>query len=215
MPRALSGALAIGVLLVCGALALNIVGHGLADLNPFKHGVVQERTIDRSSPVVLQKITDLGQFRAASGYYQLVVDVEKDVHPVPSFLAGRRELFVAAGSVDVDVNMRNLSGNAVQVSADRTSATLTLPIPQVMPPSIDVEHSYMYSEQRGLINRIGDAFRTDSSQQQQLYQLADQHLAAAAKANNDLLTRGENDTRTMLTSLLKSLGFTNVTIQFR
>lgn len=215
MPRALVAALAVGVLVICGALAVDIVFKGLSELNPFKHGLVQERTIDRSGPVVLQRVTDLGQFRAASGYYQLVVDVEKDVHPVPSFLAGRRELFIAAGSVDVDVNMRNLSGSAVQVSSDRTSATITVPTPQVMPASIDVAHSYMYSESRGLFNRLKDVFTSDAGQQQQLYQLADQKLEAAARANNDLVTRGENDTRAMLTGLLRALGFTNVTVQFR
>lgn len=40
-------------------------------------------SVDRSGPAVLKSIQDLGQFEAASGYYELVVDVEKDVKPVP------------------------------------------------------------------------------------------------------------------------------------
>jgi hypothetical protein len=213
-PRSLTAALVVAVLLISGAVALNVTTGALQNLNPFRNGVVQERTIDRSSPAVLKAITDLGQFQAASGYYELVVDVEKDVKPVPSFLAGERVLFVAAGSVDVGVDLRGLGNGAVKINADRTSATITLPHPSLSQPNLDLQHSYVYSQQRGLMNRIKDAVGSNATDQQQLYALATQKLAAAARQSNELTTRGETNTRSMLEGLLRSLGFTDVTIQF-
>jgi hypothetical protein len=214
MPRSLIAALVVGVLVICSAIALNITTGALEKLNPFRNGVVQQRTIDRSGPVVLKAITDLGDFRAASGYYELVVDVEKDVKPVPSFLAGQRVLFIAAGTVEVGVDLRGLGAGSVVVDDARTSATITLPKPTLSEPSLDVERSYVYSQQRGLIDRLGDVFGDNAADQQKLYTLASQRLAEAAARTDELSTRGETNTRSMLQGLLKSLGFTDVTVNF-
>jgi hypothetical protein len=215
LPRSLVAALVVGVLVICSAIALNITTGALEGLNPFRNGVIEQRTIDRSGPAVLKSITDLGDFRAASGYYELVVDVEKDVKPVPSFLAGRRVLFVAAGTVEVGVDLRGLSDGAVQVNADRTSATVTLPRPTLSQPTLNLQRSYIYSQQRGLINRLKDAVGQNPSDQQELYTLASQRLSEAARQTDELTNRGEANTRSMLEGLLRSLGFTSVTINFR
>jgi hypothetical protein len=207
-------AVVIGILVICCAVALNITTGALQNLNPFRNGVVQQRTVDRSGPAVLKAITDLGDFRAASGYYELVVDVEKDVKPVPSALAGRRTLFIAAGTVEVGVDLRGLGNGAVTVDRDRTSATITLPKPSLGEPHLNVERSYIYSQQRGLVDRLKDATGDGSDDQQELYALATQRLAEAARANDELTTRGETNTRSMLEGLLRSLGFTDVTINF-
>lgn len=212
--RGLVAAIAVAVLVISGAVAINLTTGALARLNPFANGVVQERTIDRSGPAVLKAITDLGEFRAASGYYELVVDVEKDVRPVPSFLAGERMLFIAAGTVDVGVDLRGLGNGAVQVNADRTTATVTLPRPTLGSPHLDLERSHIYSRSRGLVDRLGDAVGDGSEGQQELYTLATRRLAEAASATPELTTRGETNTRAMLEGLLRSLGFTKVTVTF-
>jgi Protein of unknown function (DUF4230) len=214
MPRSLVAALVVALLVLSGAVAINVTTGALGRLNPFRNGLVQERTIDRSSPAVLKAITDLGDFRAASGYYELVVDVEKDIKPVPSFLAGRRVLFIAAGTVEVGVDLRGLDAGAVKVGRDRTSATITLPRPTLSEPNLDLENSYIYSEQRGLMNRLKDAVSGSSADQQHLYAEATQRLAAAARKTDELTVRGQTNTRAMLEGLLHSLGFTDVTVNF-
>jgi hypothetical protein len=214
LPRSLVAALVVGVLVISGAVALNITTGALAGLNPFRNGLIQQRTVDRSGPAVLKSITDLGQFQAASGYYELVVDVEKDIKPVPSFLAGRRVLFIAAGTVQVGVDLRGLGSGAVKVNPDRTTATITLPKPTLSQPNLDLKRSYIYSQQRGLINRLTDAIGNGSSDQTQLYALASQRLMQAAQQTSELTMRGETNTRSMLEGLLRSLGFTDVTINF-
>jgi uncharacterized protein DUF4230 len=214
LPRSLVAALVVAVLAISAAVALNLTTGALDRLNPFRNGLVQQRTVDRSGPAVLKAITDLGDFRAASGYYELVVDIEKDVKPVPSFLAGERVLFIAAGTVEVGVDLRGLGTGAVTVDGDRTGATLTLPRPTLGAPKVDVQRSYIYSRQRGLVDRFKDAVGNGSTDQQALYELASKRLAEAAAKSDELTTRAETNTRSMLEGLLRSLGFTDVTITF-
>jgi hypothetical protein len=214
LPRSVVAALVVGILAVAGALSLNLVSGAFERLNPFRNGIVQQRTVDRSGPAVLKAITDLGEFRAASGYYELVVDVEKGVDYVPSFLAGRRVLFVAAGSVDASVDLRGLGNGAVSVDDGRTSATITLPKPRLSEPRVDVERSYVYDERRGLADRIRDAVGGSEGDEKELYALASKRLAEAATATGELPSRAEANTRAMLQGLLRPLGFTDVTVTF-
>jgi hypothetical protein len=216
--RSLSGwattAVLAAVLVVALAVSFSLVTGAMDRLNPFRNGLIQQRTVDRSGPAVLKAISDLGEFHAASGYYELVVDVEHDVRPVPSFLAGERVLFVAAGTVDVAVDLRGLNSKGIAVNAERTSATITLPKPRLTEPRVDLQRSYIYQRQRGLVNRLKDAVGQNSTDQRALYTLAAQRLSQAAQQTDELTTRGETNTRAMLQGLLRSLGFTDVTVNF-
>jgi hypothetical protein len=214
VPRSAVAVIVIALVVLILAASVNVFTGAIDRLNPFHNGIVQEQTIDRSGPAVLKSVSDLGEFRAASGYYELVVDVEKDVKPVPSFLAGERTLFVAAGNVDVVVDFRQLKDDAVKVNADRTQAILTLPRPTLSEPVLNTDRSYVYQHDRGLANRIRDAFGSDPGQEQELYALSKQKLTAAAQGSDELTKRGEATTRAMLVGLLRSLGFTDVQVRF-
>ena len=214
VPRTVVAALVVGVLVVSGAVALNVVTGALERLNPFRNGIVQERTVDRSGPAVLKAITDLGEFKAASGYYELVIDVEKDVDNVPAVIAGRRVLFVAAGTVEAGVDLRSLDTSRVSVDAARTTATLTLPKPTLSEPRLDVDRSYVYSRERGLVDRLGEALGAGADDDRELYALASRRLAEAARSNDELTRRAQDNTRSALAGLLHSLGFKDVTVVF-
>jgi Protein of unknown function (DUF4230) len=214
VPRTVWFFVIVAVLTVAAALSANLVMGGLANLNPFKNGLIQQRTIDRSGPAVLKAVTDLGTLQSASGYYEIVIDVQKSVDNLPSFLAGRRTLFVAAGTVDATVDLRGLGTGAVTVDRARTAATIRLPKPKLSQPSLDLKRSYVYDEQRGLIDRIRDAVSGSPDDEKQLYTLASQRLTQAAQANDELVNRAEANTRGVLQGLLRPLGFTEVTVTF-
>lgn len=203
----------LAVLVVAVAVGARVVMGGLESLNPFRDGVVQERTVDRSGPAVLKAVTDLGTLQTASGYYEIVIDVEKDVDRVPSFLAGRRVLFVAAGSVDAGVDLRGLPAGAVTVDEAGTTATIRLPKPTLSTPRLDLSRSYVHSEERGLVDRIGDAV-SGSPGEKELYELASKRLAEAASANDELERRSETNARGIFEGLLRPLGFTQVVVVF-
>jgi hypothetical protein len=183
------------------------------DLLPSFDNPFASETIDRSQPPVLRSIQDLGEFRAAAGNYQVIVDVEKDTK-LPSELLGERTLFVAKGSVDAGVDLRAVSADDVQLSADRRAATITLPHAVLYPAELDLAESYVYERDQGLFNAIRDVFSDSGGSERELYLVAERRLTQAAGGTSGLKARAEENTRTTLTSLLRSLGFTRVTIRF-
>ncbi len=176
--------------------------------NPFA-----EQTVDRSSQPVLQSIRNIGEYRAAAGDYQVIVDLAKDT-ALPDELLGERTLFVAVGSVDAGVNLGAVGSSDVSVSEDRRQAAIVLPAARLFPAELDVDRSYVYEQDRGLFNRIGSLFGDEGANQEELYRTGETKIAEAAQANDELRLRAEENTRAMLTSLLRSLGFTQVSISF-
>ncbi|NUP00658.1 MAG: DUF4230 domain-containing protein, partial [Nonomuraea sp.] len=115
-----------------------------------------ERTVDRSQPVLLQSIKDLSRFEAATGNFQVVVDLEKDANFLPDAVKGTRTLFVGAGGVDAYVDFSAMAQGAVTVNEDRTEATIRLPRAQLEKPNLDNSRSYVFAQQRGLLDRVQD-----------------------------------------------------------
>jgi hypothetical protein len=191
------------VVAIVTVVVLVLVGMGvtrlLPNLNPFG-----TKEVDRSQPVLLESIRDLSQYHAAVGEFQVVIDLEKDVKWVPSFLAGSRALFVAAGSVNAFVDFSGLGGDKLKVSADGKSVEVRLPEPQLDKPNLDQQRSYLYAEQRGVFDRLKSLFEVPD--QQQFYVLGEQKLADAAKGAG-LVARARANTRSMLVGMLQPLGF--------
>jgi hypothetical protein len=176
--------------------------------NPFG-----ETTTVRSQPVILKSITNLSRYEAASGTFEVVVDLTHRNGILPSFLAGSETLFVGQGIDIAFVDFGQLKSQAITMNAKRTAVTVTLPEAQLEPAVLDVSQSYVYAEQQGLFNRIGNFFSGNPNSQQQVYQIAQQKIQTAAR-QSPLLTEAQKNTEGMLTGMLTSLGFQHVIVTF-
>ncbi len=204
----LTGLAAAIAVVIAGLLVLSAV-HLLPQLrNPFA-----ETTTDRSQPVLLQSITALSRYEAASGSFQVVVDLSRQTAFLPAFVEGSQTLFIGQGNEIAFVDFSHLSGQAIQVSADRTAVTVSLPDAQLEPAALNVRQSYVYAQQQGLLNRIGNFFAGNPNSQQQVYILAQQKIETAAR-QSPLLAEAQKNTRGMLQGMLTSLGFRQVTVNF-
>jgi hypothetical protein len=188
------GTLVAAVIILLGA-AVHVVGQ----FRPFG-----DESIDRSQPAVLKSVRDLSQFHAAAGEFQVVLDIENDVKWVPAALAGERTLFVAAGSVNAFVDFGTLEDDGLVLSPDGRTVELRVPGAQLDKPNLHHDRSYVFSQQRGLINDLQAL--AEPPDQQRFYVAAEAKLAEAAK-QSELLKRAEDNTRVMLTGMLQSLGF--------
>lgn len=203
----LAAALALAVVALLGTGAL---GRLLPDIrNPFT-----SETVDRTGPALLRALEDLHEYRAATGHFQVVVDVEDDTRFVPSVLKGQRTLFVAVGSVDATVDFSGLDERMVSVSDDRLRASITLPPATLGAARVDPARSYVADRDRGLLDRVGSMFSDSPTGERQLYLLAEQRLAAAAREATELREQAERNTQQMLEAMLAALGFTEVTVTF-
>lgn len=172
-----------------------------------------EDTHDRSGPTLLKSIQDMSRYDAASGNFQVVVDLEKDAKLLPDAIRGTRTLYVGAGTVDAYVNLGGLGKDDVKVNGDRTSATIRLPHAVLGKPALDADRSYAVSKQRGLLDRLGDLFSDNPNSERAVQKLAVKHIGEAAK-DSELAERAEENTTSMLDGLLRSLGFKEVHVTY-
>ncbi|MGH3567553.1 MAG: DUF4230 domain-containing protein [Pseudonocardia sp.] len=192
---------------------------GIAVLVPLGFEVVEwgspfeQQVVDDSPAALLVALQDVAQYRAATGTFQVLVDIERDTPYVPSILSGERTTFLATGSVDALVDFSDLGPERVVVSPDRRAVTITLPAPVFTPAAIDAAQSRVVGRERGLAERLSGVFEDSPTGEQELYVLAGTKLDAAARESG-LAGRAEESTRQMLTALAGSLRYGQITVAF-
>ena len=204
----LVGLVATVAVLVAGVAIITAV-----HLLPHIHNPFAESTTVRNQPALLKSITALSRYQAASGSFQVIVDLSRKTPYLPSFLEGSRTLFVGQGTVAAYDDFSRLGRGNIQVSPGRTAVTMRLPEPRLEPATINVRQSYVFAQQQGLFNRIGNVFSGNPGSQQQVYIEAQQKIQAAA-SHSPLLTQAKSNTRSILPRMLHALGFRRVTVAF-
>jgi hypothetical protein len=200
------------ILLVVLSLVLGVVW--IKGVLPDWHNPFASRTVDRTQEPVLLAVRDIGEYRAAGGEYQVIVDLAKDTG-LPDELLGTRTLFVAVGSVDAGVDLSTLDEEAVTVSDDGRSVSIVLPPARLYDPELDLGRSYTFERDEGLLNRIGGVFTGgDDDWEREAMQAGEARIGEAAAANGTLARRAEENTATMLETLVTSLGFERVDVRF-
>lgn len=196
------------VVVAIALLAVVLLGRFVAGFNPF-----DRETVDRTQPAVLLALRDLSEYHAATGEFQVVVDTEDSVRNLPLQIAGERTLFVAGGSVDASIDFAQIADGAVTVDDERTSVRIVLPPATLSEARVDPDTSYVFSRERGLVDRIAGLFEDAPTGERELFMLAEDRLADAA-GDSGLTQLAERNTEAMLRSLMLSLGFTDVTVTF-
>jgi Protein of unknown function (DUF4230) len=176
--------------------------------NPFA-----ETTIDRSSPALLKSISALSRYEAASGSFQVVVNLDRRTSWLPTFIEGTQTLFVGEGTDIAFVDFSKLKGSAIKVSHNRTQVVIIIPRARLEPAVLNVQRSYVFAQQQGILNRVGNFFSGNPDSQHQVYALAQKKIETAAQ-HSELLSQAQRNTRTMLIGLMRSLGFHQVTVTF-
>jgi len=199
------------VVVIAAGVVVALFVVGAIDVFDFLPNPFKSSTVDRSQPALLEKLSDLSEYRAATAELQVLIDVEDDVRFVPSFIAGQRVTFLAGGSVDAAIDFSDLGKDAIEVDGD--SVTITLPAATVVDVDVDPDRSYVVNRDRGVLDRIGGVFSDNPTGEQELYKLAEKKLRAAAD-ESALRDRAEKNTTKMLTALLHSLGFEKVKVVF-
>ncbi len=143
----------------------------------------------------------------------MIVDLAEKSVFLPSFVEGSDTLFVGAGTDIAYVDFSHLNSSSVTVSGNRTAVTIRLPAARLEPAVLNVKRSYVFAQQQGLLNRIGNFFSGNPDSQHQVYVVAQQKIQAAAQ-HSALIAQAETNTRKMLNGFMRSLGFKQVTVIF-
>jgi hypothetical protein len=106
--------------------------------------------------------------------------------------------------VSAYIDLGTLSDKALTVDEEKKTVSVRLPGPKLAKPNIDQEHTYLYSQERGVFDRVKSLF--ESGDQREFYVLAEKRIGDAAKEAG-LTARAERNTRQMLTGMFTSLGY--------
>lgn len=200
------------ILALLAGVFVGVRGFDLLGL-PSLHNPFSSRTTERTAPPLLKSLSDLSRYQAATGDFQVLVDVEHDVAHIPTILKGQRTLFQAQGTVDAYVEFGTIGDSAIVTSPDGKGVTVTLPPPTLSVPRVDPEASRVISRRRGVLDRLGGVLSDNPTSDKELYLAAQDKMAGAAQSGG-LKERAEDNTRKMLEKMLGKLGYTDVTVKF-
>jgi hypothetical protein len=210
-PGRVIGIMAAAIAAVAAVIALLVVLSAVR-LLPQLRDPFRSTTTVRSQPPLLKSITSLSRYQAASGTFQVVVDLSKKTSFLPSFIAGSQTLFIGQGTVIAYVDFSGLKGSAIKVTHGKT-VSITLPPAQLEPAQLNVGQSYVFAEQQGLVNKVADFFSGNPNSQQQVYILADQRIQNAARTSA-LRADAQRNTTAMLDGMLAYLAYKHVTVTY-
>jgi hypothetical protein len=198
-------ALALAGVLVIGGIAVARGWFGLGDL-------VAPRTIDRSAPVLVERLRNASEYRGATGTFSTTVDIEHTVGIVPRFIAGSRAVYSGVGTVDATVDLRNLVVQAAATGVDG-ALVVRLPHARLGAVQLDAERSHVMNRDRGILDRVGGVFVDSPTSEQELERVSRRRIASAA-AKGELRERAETSTARMIEDLAESTGAGPVEVRF-
>ena len=207
--RSLGKWLALGVV----GVVLLIASGPLFALFLSRFNPLATTTVDRSGSALLTAISDMHTYQAASGEFQVVVDIEKDAKWLPSAVRGERVVLLAQGSVDAGVDLGSIGPRSISVDATTKAVSITIPHAKFGKAHLDLSASKIVRHDRGLLDRIGSTFGDAPQTDNKAFSLAESKLQHAASTSK-LLSRAEENTAKMLRQLITALGHPNVTVQF-
>ena len=196
-------AVAVLALVGAGAFVLWSSGFGLGDLFGTK-------TVDRSAPVLVERLRNRTEFRGATGTFSATVDLETSHGIVPSFIAGSRTIYSGVGDVDAIVSLRGL---AAATAAPDGTLVLTLPHATLERARLDAKLSHVISRDRGIGDRLGSIFSDSPTSDRGVQRVALRRIEKAAD-HSQLRAKAEKSTARMIRNLAHAIGVDHVRVRF-
>jgi hypothetical protein len=192
------------VIVLVGVYALLAKVEGL---NPFgSHTTI-------TTTVVLGKLTKIEQLHVATRTYPVDVQITQSVGVIPCFLICNQMELKGSGTDDAIVDLSRLSGRNVSIDQSTQTVTVRMPAPTVGPAELNPAACTITSS-HGAINSVTQDFRNNPNGYRPLYTAAQTQIQHTAQHDSELITAGEQSTRTLLTRLLGTVGVKKVTVVF-
>jgi hypothetical protein len=157
--------------------------------------------------VVITHVNTLGRLETTQFAMRTVIDLANEPDNLWEDIFGTdRLMLVAEGEVVGGVDLSKVEPEHIVVSG--TTVNITLPSPEILYSRIDNENTYVYERKTGLFRQI------DKTLESRARQLAEQSLVDWA-IQRDIYSQAAESAKVQIENLLRSLGFTEIIIQFR
>jgi hypothetical protein len=163
----------------------------------------------RPLPNVVIAVRDLARLEGAEYDVERVIDLSDKQKPLFGLVEAHDAiLLIAAGQVTAGVDLGELGDGDVEVDRAARSARLRLPKPKILSSRLDNERTYVYRRQTDLLARRKESLETEARQ------TAERSIVEAAREGG-IEGRAKKSVARTVESLVRSLGFTRVEIEFR
>ncbi len=157
-----------------------------------------------SAPDVVSQIQRLNRLETVSYSVDTVVEGKHTNTVLPDLLFGDRLLLVVHGQVIAGVDLSQLRPESVQVNGH--AVTVDLPASQVFTTRIDSAKTRVFARTTGLLTQADPSLESDTRK------TAETQILQAATADG-ILDTARGNARNSMESLLRGLGFTQVTVR--
>lgn len=189
-------------------LAAVLLGAG-ALLGRFGSRWLDRSVEQRRRPDVITQVRELSRLEGVSYHVERVVDLKDEQRTLFGMVAASDAiLLVASGEVVAGVDLAQLRPEDVVVAPDQHSVTVRLPPAEVFSARLDNARTYVHSRKVDLLAQ------RDETLESRARQAAEQTLRAAAE-DSGIVQRAEESVARTVKSLVRSLGYADVTIDFR
>lgn len=210
-PGRISGRLRGGSLAILAILAALIGGGAVSCLGGVFFPLERPAnvTVIRPTPQVIVAVRDLARLEAAEYHMERVIDLREQQSRFFGLVEGEDAiLLVAAGDVTAGVDLTQLRDGDVVVDTVKLEATITLPPSTVLSTRLDNEHTYVHTRHTDVLAQRRENLETRARQE------AERTLEQAA-VDGGLLARAQRNAEHTVETLVRSLGYTKVTVRTR
>lgn len=157
------------------------------------------------TPIIFD-INELGRLETTEFAMRTVIDLENDPSNLWQRIVGTDKLMlIAEGEVVAGFDLAKVDQEK-DIRVRGSTVTITLPPPEILYSRIDNENTYVYERQNGLL------VKPDPTLESRARLLAEQNLVEWAEQRG-IYQKAEVSGRAYLENFLRSLGFTDVTIE--
>jgi hypothetical protein len=160
--------------------------------------------IDISQPTVIASIQRLARLESVVYTMDKVVEGDRTSQYLPDILTGDKLLMIVHGQAVAGVDLSQVQASNVLI--DGRSVILTMPPAQLLSVSLDNSKTRVYSRITGLL------VPADPNLESEVREKAEADLRQSA-LDSGILTTAEGNARATLTTMLRSLGFQQITFR--
>jgi len=169
----------------------------------------QTTTVVRGSSPVVTAIRDLATLETASYHMERVIDLrDKQSHLFGLFESQDAVLLVAAADIVAGIDLSGMRDGDIVFDSVRHTARVTLPPPVILSAHLDNTRTYVHT-------RITDPLARRAEQLETRARLEAEQTLRDAAIEAGILQRARNNGARTIQTLVQSLGFTEVRVEFR
>jgi hypothetical protein len=185
-----------------------LLGAGVL-LGHFVPNWLNHKDDNKRLPDVITQVRELSRLEGVSYHVERVVDLHDQQEGLFGLVKAEDAiLLVASGDVVAGVDLSKLQPGDIVISADKQSVTVHLPPAEVFSARLDSEHTYVHTRKTDLLARRKESLETEARK------AAEKTLQGAAE-DAGIVRKAEESVGRTVRSLVRSLGFTDVRIDFR